>query len=285
MSRTPQYFNASTLDVAMNALENKQLRYPAVCFIEEGQYFSWLTKENKLIQICGYNQITDVEYKDNVLFFKNGAKILWSVDLNIDQIVFENLKEEIIKSIHLESYAKTEDVILLIEGKIGDLGHYENVIQYIQDYSYNNLKNKPIYNLYGSPAKAVVLSECNNGVYCVSGEYVIGGDFVTIHSGGAESLFVVEHIDNTSIVTKISGNEIIKYTIDSDYHCTPDQYITESWVHAQDFMTSDEVYAYVEELVNQMVDKAISEQLDTKLDAALDKKLGAINSDDINTLF
>lgn len=289
MALIPQYYHASSLEVAQQSLDRGYLRYPAVCFIEQNQSFAWVTQTNTLVPICGYDQITDITYNNNVLYFKNGAKNLWAVEIGFDAATIDALKQEIIDSISLESYAKMDDVITVINGKIGDYGDAENVIDYVNNRKYADLEDKPILHLYGSLTNAIILSELEDGVYCITGQYVIGGDFESIHSGNKDVLFTVEHNGVDVFITKVSGSQIIRFIIDKDYHCTTDKYITEQWLSTQDFLTKSEVEAYIagylQAEVPDIVGETISQQFDQKIDTALNERLYDIEQDDIANLF
>lgn len=289
MALIPQYYHASSLEVAQQSLDRGYLRYPAVCFIEENQSFAWVTQANTIVPICGYDQITEVVYSNNVLYFKSGAKNLWTVEVGLDFVTTDALKQEIIDSISLESYAKMDDVVTLINGKIGDYGEAENVIDYINNRKYADLEDKPILHLYGNMANAIILSELEDGVYCITGQYVIGGDYETIHSGNRDILFAVEHSGTDIFITKVSGSQIVRFIIDADYHCTTDKYLTEQWMSAQDFLTKEEVEAYVAKylqvVVPDIVGEILDQQFDEKIDEALNERLYNIEQDDISDLF
>lgn len=289
MALIPQYYHASTLEVAQQSLDRGYLRYPAVCFIEENQSFAWVTQTNTIIPICGYDQITDVVYTNNILYFKNGAKNLCAIDISLDTATVDALKQEIINSISLDSYAKMDDVITLINGKIGDYGEAENVIDYVNNRKYADLEDKPILHLYGSLANAIILSELEDGIYCITGQYVIGGDFEAIHSSNRDVIFSVERSETDVTVTKVAGSQIVRFIIDEDYHCTIDKYVTEKWMSTQDFITTDEVEAYVagylQAAVPDLVGEAMDQQFEEKLDVALNERFFEVEQSDITDLF
>lgn len=285
MALIPQYYHASTFEVAQQSLERGYLRYPAVCFIEENQSFAWVTQSNTIIPICGYNQITEVVYSNNVLYFKNGAKNLWAVEIGLDSATIDALKKEIIDSISLESYAKMDDVITLINGKIGDYGDAENVIDYINNRKYADLEDKPILHLYGNLANAIILSELDDGVYCITGQYVVGGDYEAIHTSDRDVLFTVEHLGTNVFITKVSGSQIVRFIIDENYHCVTDKYVTEQWMSTQDFLTTADVETYIAGYLKSAVDDIVEEVVEQKIDNAFTERLYNIEQDKIANLF
>ena len=285
MALIPQYYHASTFEVAQQSLERGYLRYPAVCFIEENQSFAWVTQANTIVPICGYNQITEVTYSNNVLYFKNGAKNLWAIEIGLDSATIDALKKEIIDSISLESYAKMDDVITLINGKIGDYGEAENVIDYINNRKYADLEDKPILHLYGNLANAIILSELDDGVYCITGQYVVGGDYEAIHTSDRDVLFTVEHLGTNVFITKVSGSQIVRFIIDENYHCVTDKYVTEQWMSTQDFLTTADVETYIAGYLKSAVDDVVEEVVEQKIDDALTERLYNIEQDKITNLF
>ena len=285
MALIPQYYHASTFEVAQQSLERGYLRYPAVCFIEENQSFAWVTQANTIVPICGYNQITEVTYSNNVLYFKNGAKNLWAVEIGLDSATIDALKKEIIDSISLESYAKMDDVITLINGKIGDYGEAENVIDYINNRKYADLEDKPILHLYGNLANAIILSELDDGVYCITGQYVVGGDYEAIHTSDRDVLFTVEHLGTNVFITKVSGSQIVRFIIDENYHCVTDKYVTEQWMSTQDFLTTADVETYIAGYLKSAVDDIVEEVVEQKIDNAFTERLYNIEQDKIANLF
>ena len=102
-------------------------------------------------------------------------------------------------------------------------------------------------------------------------------------------LFVIEHSSTNIFVTKVSGSQIVRFIIDADYHCTTDKYLTEQWMSTQDFLTKEEVEAYVagylQAAVPDIVGEAINEQFDQKIDTALSERLNDIEQNDISNLF
>lgn len=285
MALIPQYYHASTFEVAQQSLERGYLRYPAVCFIEENQSFAWVTQANTIVPICGYNQITEVTYSNNVLYFKNGAKNLWAIEIGLDSATIDALKKEIIDSISLESYAKMDDVITLINGKIGDYGDAENVIDYINNRKYADLEDKPILHLYGNLANAIILSELDDGVYCITGQYVVGGDYEAIHTSDRDVLFTVEHLGTNVFITKVSGSQIVRFIIDENYHCVTDKYVTEQWMSTQDFLTTADVETYIAGYLKSAVDDIVEEVVEQKIDNAFTERLYNIEQDKIANLF
>lgn len=290
MSLIPQYFQASTQEVAEQALQKGILKYPGVCLIQDGNYLVWVLQDNTLEFIGGYDQITDIQYEEGILYFNSGDKVLYSIDIVLSEDAYERIKDEIINSIDLNEYIRVEDAIQLIDNKIGDIGDKTNVVEYIGDISYNNIKDTPIKNLHGSLTQVVKVSTLLDGVYKITGQYQIGGDRQTIEMSTEGTLFIVEHStqDNSIFITQLLGNTIRIYTISEDV-TTSDKYITENYIKDLDLITADNVKEYVREIVGDTIKETVEETitlvLDEKIDAALDKKLTGIPDQDIISIF
>ena len=287
MAMIPQYFRASTKEVAEQALAKGYLKYPGICSVEDGSYFIWVTKENQMEFIGGYNQITGIDYKDGLLCFMSGDNVLYTADVAMTPETADRIKDEIVSNLDLASYAKSDDVARLLDSKIGDIGDKATVSEYVDDLSYDRLKDAPITNLYGSLTKTVVVSELSDGVYQIAGQFKIGGEHQTIQMASDDSLFVVarDHGKNTVYLTQLLGNTMKLYTLDPDGKCTTDRYITDSYISDKDFITSSEVKDYVKTLVTDAIVETIDAVLDVRLDLALDRRISGIPNEDIVSIF
>lgn len=283
MAWVPRYFQASTPEIAQQALEQGLLKYPAICYVEQGNYLIWTTEDGSLTNVGGYDQITGVEYKDGILSFMCGNRILFAANIGSTTIDVDKIKDEIIKSIDLDTYIKAEDAVKLINNRIGDLGEAPNVVEYLKSISYDTIQHTPIINQYGSLTKTIVISNLADGVYRVSGQYKIGDDYQTIQMSSDDSIFLVSRnsTDNSINITQLLGNTIKLYSIDSAGICTTSRYITEDWINDKDFISSTQVKDYVKELVGQ----SITETVDTVLDEKLEAKLTPIPDENIMSLF
>ena len=86
-------------------------------------------------------------------------------------------------------------------------------------------------------------------------------------------------------VTKIQGDSIILYFLESDGTYRTDKYITEEWIKAQNFMSAESVKEYVSQAIQETVADVIDQTLDSKLDSALDKKLSGISTEELTNIF
>ena len=285
MSLIPAYYSAGTKAIAEKALERGVLKYPAICYIEESQILAWVTIDNHLKYINGNNPITDIKYiKGHLIFFTTGEKILYSIDVSISQEQADEITQNIINSLNLEQYVTTDQMVQRLDDIVGDLNGKTTIIDYINSLSYNSLSDLPILNLSGSITKPVYISSLEDGVYKISGQYVIGGNNSTIQSSSNDVFFIISR-DPSYSITQIQSDSIKIYFIDSDGNCTTDRYITENWVNKQDFITSGNVKEYVHSTIENTVIDIIDKEFDIRLDKALDARLSNIPTEEIATIF
>lgn len=255
MPLTLQHFNATTDEVAEKALADGLFYYPAICYVEDDHHLLWLTKENKLERICGYDQITDIEHRNGVLFFKCGSKILYAVDIALSSETEARLIQNIMERLKNEIKIVENNLNNTISNRIGDISPYPNVAKYIENLSYNNLLDKPIANMQGSLTKIITVGSLDDGLYRIIGRTRIGGNNTTIFTSTSSCLYSVEHGDDDSItITKITPKDIKVYSISSSGICSESKYLTDA-------------------------------NLTTAIDEKLTQKLGSISDDDIKALF
>ena len=263
--------------------------------MESEEALLWVNQDNTIHYIAGYHQITDVQYHNGVLTFLSGTKELISLDIAVDPETVQAVVDTIVNKLDLNSYAKSEYVIHLLDDKIGDLGDKLNVVDYVASLSYDALEDTPVKNLYGHLTKVIVVSDLDDGVYRVTGPFQISGQFQTVQTVSNGAFLIVHHAetDGAATITQLSGNVIRIYYISADGNCRTDRYATESWIKEQDFISSGTVKEYVRTLVEETIvetidlvlDERLDDRLDKKLDTALEKKIGGIDSNDLASIF
>lgn len=255
MPLTLQHFNATTDEVAEKALADGLFYYPAICYVEDDHHLLWLTKENKLERICGYDQITNIEHRNGILFFKCGNKILYAVDIALSEETEARLVQNIME--HLGDKIKVIENNLnnTINNRIGNISPYPSVAKYIENLSYNNLLDKPITNMQGNLTKVITVGSLDDGLYQIIGRTRIGGNNTTVFTSTSACLYSVEHDDDESItITKITSKDIRVYSISPSGICSESKYLTDA-------------------------------TLATAIDERLAQKLGSISDEDIRALF
>lgn len=229
MPLTLQHFNATTDEVAEKALADGLFYYPAICYVEDDHHLLWLTKENKLERICGYDQITDIEHRNGVLFFKCGSRILYAVDIALSSETEARLVQTIMEHLNKEIKVIENNLNNTINTRIGNISPYPSVAKYIENLSYNNLLDRPIINMQGSLTKVITIGSLDDGLYRVTGRTRIGGNNTTIFTSTGSCLYSVEHNDDESItITKITSKDIRVYFISPSGVCSESKYLTDT---------------------------------------------------------
>ena len=286
MALIPTWYSASSKKIVEKALERGILKYPGICYIRDSQTLAWLTQDNDVQYIYGTNQITDVKVDNKQLLFYFQEKEPLCVDLKTT-LTDEDITT-IKQSIGLDEYAKDDDIKNYLDNIIGNLEDKSTVVDYINSLSYNTLSDKPIENLIGTLNSPVYISSLSDGIYKIKGQYIIGGSNTTVNSSPEDTFFLVSHdseIENKITITKIQGDSITLYFLDSDGTFRTDRYITEEWIKTQNFMSANSAKEYIAQAIQETVADVIEQTLDEKLDSALDAKLGGISTEELNNMF
>ena len=166
---------------------------------------------------------------------------------------------------------------------------------YIGEIDYDTLGNRPVKNLYGEMGNPVVVSDLNDGVYIINGQYQISLSVPTLFSSSANNIFVVSKDVTGTYINRISAKDVTKYSIAGDI-------VTESTTVTTDFLTEngyattdyvDEQIAALEIVTKNDLDEYITNALlenlesiiDQKIDIALDERLIVASDADIEALF
>lgn len=288
MALIPSWFSASTKAIVEKALDRGILKYPGMCFIEDTQSLAWITQDNEIKYVKGANQITNVKFIGSNLMFYSGNTLLFSYDMSMTEEDLKHIVAEVKKSIGLDQYVKTSDMTTLLDNIIGNLEDKSTVVEYINSLSYNKLSDKPIVNLIGSLTTPVYISSLDDGIYKIKGQYIIGGSNTTVNSSPEEAFFFVSHdadVNNKITITKMQGDSIVLYFLDSDGSFKTDRYITENWITAQNYMSAESVKEYVAQAIQESVETIVDQTLETKLDSALERKIGGLTTEQLNNIF
>ena len=288
MALIPSWFSASTKAIAEKALDRGILKYPGMCFIEDTQSLAWITQDNEIKYVKGANQITNVKFIGSNLMFYSGDTLLFSYDMSMTEEDLKHIVTEVKKSIGLDQYVKASDMTTLLDNIIGNLEDKSTVVEYINSLSYNKLSDKPIVNLIGSLTTPVYISSLDDGIYKIKGQYIIGGSNTTVNSSPEEAFFFVSHdadVNKKMTITKMQGDSIVLYFLDSDGSFNTDRYITENWITAQNYMSAESVKEYVAQAIQESVETIVDQTLETKLDSALERKIGGLTTEQLNNIF
>lgn len=283
MAKLPVFFTASTKAIAEKAIQRGILKYPGLCYIEDGNVIAWMTEDNEIRYTKGDKQITDVKFSGSNLQFFNEKKLLFSYDLSMTDEDKDHIVDEVKRQIGLDSYIKSSELSTILDNIIGNLEDKQTVVDYINSLSYRKLTDKPIEYLIGSLTVPVTISTLDDGIYKIKGQFIIGGNSTTVHSSADEVFFLVSHDEDThgTSITQFQGNSILIYFIQQDGDYVTDKYVTEKWVNDQNFMSADSAKQFIQE----QLELTVSELVDKKIDEALDKKIGGLESTDIANIF
>lgn len=69
MAKLPVFFTASTKAIAEKAIQRGILKYPGLCYIEDGNVIAWMTEDNEIRYTKGDKQITDVRFSGQIFSF------------------------------------------------------------------------------------------------------------------------------------------------------------------------------------------------------------------------
>ena len=62
MAKLPVFFTASTKAIAEKAIQRGILKYPGLCYIEDGNVIAWMTEDNEIRYTKGDKQITGLSF-------------------------------------------------------------------------------------------------------------------------------------------------------------------------------------------------------------------------------
>ena len=157
--------------------------------------------------------------------------------------------------------------------------------------SYNDLADIPVINKVGSMGAEIILSDLDDGIYSVKGNYKIGGNMNTVYIASANTIVLIESDENYKYITKLGANKINVYTFDiATSEVAKVDYATESWVSEQGYVNQDYVSQAIEDLYQRIANEALVtitkvSQLENDAGYLVADDLKEIGTDDISGLF
>ena len=118
MAKLPVFFTASTKAIAEKAIQRGILKYPGLCYIEDGNVIAWMTEDNEIRYTKGDKQITDVRFSGSNLQFFNEKKLLFSYDLSMTDEDKDHIVDEVKRQIGLDSYIKSSELSTILDNII-----------------------------------------------------------------------------------------------------------------------------------------------------------------------
>ena len=160
---------------------------------------------------------------------------------------------------------------------------------------YNTLGNRPIVNLVGTLDNPIIISDLNDGIYNIKGQYKISDLIETIYLSASSVIFTVRKDADKTFIKSITSNNISDFCI-SNGSISSHEYITDQYLKDNNYVTAEYVEVKIQALqqsieddVKQDVSTIVNEQmgtvLDEKIEAKINESIESVESTDINSLF
>ena len=184
----------------------------------------------------------------------------------------------------------TSDRINNLDIKNGQIIFIRDSERIAFDYKDERLYYSQFINKHGEITAPVMLSDLDNGIYLISGQYQIGGDLETIYDSSQKVMFLIESDENNKYITKLGANGIDTYVINLiSNEAKFDKYATQSWVLSQRYTSEDYVTKAIKNLYEQLKSEIVvpTKMSDLENDVGYLKSgdLSNVNSSDITGLF
>nr|DAE28816.1 MAG TPA: hypothetical protein [virus sp. ctmTa7]DAU18416.1 MAG TPA: hypothetical protein [Bacteriophage sp.] len=184
----------------------------------------------------------------------------------------------------------TSDRINNLDIKNGQIIFIRDSERIAFDYKDERLYYSQFINKHGEITAPVMLSDLDNGIYLISGQYQIGGDLETIFDSSQKVMFLIESDENNKYITKLGANGIDTYVINLiSNEVKFDKYATQSWVLSQRYTSEDYVTKAIKNLYEQLKNEIVvpTKMSDLENDVGYLKSgdLSNVNSSDITGLF
>ena len=175
---------------------------------------------------------------------------------------------------------------LSINGKL--IPVFKDVSESVE--SYNDLADIPVVNKEGSMGSEVVLSDLDDGVYSIKGNYVIGGSFSTTFIASSNAMILVESDEEYKYITRLGAKNVCVYKFNiATGEVTNDEYVTKSWVTEQGYATETYVNDAIEALYQKLANEALVitkvSQLENDMGYLTKDNFGEISEENIAGLF
>lgn len=187
-------------------------------------------------------------------------------------------------------------------------GTYDNTIKAIQDgkikypaycwitdkelYGFLNKENKletiGIPQLTGVDDKQIILSELDDGLYEVKGQYKITPTSETVFISFTPVSCIIQTIDEVKTIKRITSDEIVNYKIINDEEFTSDLYVTESYLREHGYASEDYIDARIAALKQEIeaeIETLIEPVLRPMVEEIIDDDITDVSNEDIESLF
>ena len=164
-----------------------------------------------------------------------------------------------------------------------------------EQIDYDTLGNRPIVNLVGTLDKPIMVSELDDGIYRIKGQYKISDLEETIYLSASDILMTVSKNNQNIEIKKITSDDITDYIItNSDIY--KNTYVTEQYLKDNNYVTTAYVDTKIEALelsikedmrgyVQEAITEVFGEELDKKIEDKIDEKIVPMSDSQIRNLF
>ena len=167
--------------------------------------------------------------------------------------------------------------------------------EHSEPIDYDTLGNRPIINLVGTVGKPIMVSELDDGIYRIKGQYKISDLEETIYLSASYIIITVSKNNQNIEIKKITSDNITDYIItNSDIY--KNTYVTEQYLKDNNYTTTSYVDTKIEALelsikedmrgyVQDAITEVFGEELDKKIDDRIDEKFVPMSDSQIRNLF
>ena len=160
---------------------------------------------------------------------------------------------------------------------------------------YDTLGNRPIINLVGTLDEPIMVSELDNGIYRIKGQYKISSLEDTIYLSASDIICTVAKDTKGITVKRITSDDITDYFITSS-DISKNSYITNQYLKDNNYTTTSYVDTKIEALelsikedmktyVQGIIEDVFGESLDEIIDNRISENIQSMDSTQIQNLF
>ena len=266
-------FGFLTVEQMLNAINSHQLQTYNICFTKDTHQI-FVIKEN----------LEPLEIHSRVYVFDSiseaETKLNESTDTYVGQVV------AILDNDTYRGYIVNQK-----SGKFTVTPLWEHS----EPIDYDTLGNRPIVNLVGTLDEPIMVSELDDGIYRIKGQYKISDLEKTIYLSASDILMTVSKNNQNIEIKKITSDDITDYII-TNSDISKNTYVTERYLKDNNYTTTSYVDTKIEALevsinedmksyVQTVIEKFFTEELDKRIDDRIDEKIVPMSDSQIRNLF
>ena len=167
--------------------------------------------------------------------------------------------------------------------------------EHSEPIDYDTLGNRPIVNLVGTLDEPIMVSELDDGIYRIKGQYKISDLEKTIYLSASDILMTVSKNNQNIEIKKITSDNITDYII-TNSDISKNTYVTEQYLKDNNYTTTSYVDTKIEALevsikedmrgyVQEAITEVFGEELDKRIDDRIDEKIVPMSDSQIRNLF